>query len=202
VTYTATRNTVARYGAATGAARVAAGAWLAPREQQETISDFLAFFHARGLHEMVTAVLQNRQRTSSRYGILKAEAVERVAQCLADAGVDTFQDFAALEQDPERQAALEAWTISSGGTNARRPLSPWCRRPSLASLADRPASRHAWLWHGRRMARPEEVRLRRWHRYEGRRPAVLQAVPCCHSASREGPGAESWLAGGPDLLER
>lgn len=42
---------------------------------------------------MANDLFGNRQRTSSRSGILKAEAVLRFARALEDAGIDDFEDM-------------------------------------------------------------------------------------------------------------
>ncbi len=49
------------------------------------------------------ALFGNRQRTSTRSGILKAEAVRRFALALRDAGIDEFPDL-----DDDRLAKAEA----------------------------------------------------------------------------------------------
>jgi hypothetical protein len=49
-----------------------------------------------GPERFASEVLANRQRTSARSGILKAEAVCRLAQILSDHGVTYFQDVASV----------------------------------------------------------------------------------------------------------
>jgi hypothetical protein len=68
------------------------GAQVPLREEQLSIHEFLEINQKYGAERMAEEVYCNRQRTSSRNGILKAEAAKRFAQVLADFGVDHFQD--------------------------------------------------------------------------------------------------------------
>jgi len=63
-----------------------------------TVADFIDVVEARLSRGISYAELfGNRQRTSSRSGILKAEAVHRFAQALVDCGVNTFKDLSNSE---------------------------------------------------------------------------------------------------------
>jgi hypothetical protein len=65
---------------------------LPAREKQFSITDFLELYQEFGDEGMAVEVYHNRQRTSPRNGILKAEAARRYAQVLADFGVQHLQD--------------------------------------------------------------------------------------------------------------
>lgn len=65
---------------------------LPAREKQFSIADFLELYQEFGDEGMAAEIYHNRQRTSPRNGILKAEAARRFAQVLADFGVQHLQD--------------------------------------------------------------------------------------------------------------
>jgi hypothetical protein len=52
-----------------------------------------------GGSESFAAEVKSRHRTSTRNGILKAEAVQRAATVLADAGIETSQDLGRANDD-------------------------------------------------------------------------------------------------------
>lgn len=94
VTYTSTQNTVLRYCDIFN---------LSPYNYRRatitpihTISDFISNMEAAGIPESATTIFQNHQRTSSRNGILKAEAVYRFAKILQQNGIETFSDLNAV----------------------------------------------------------------------------------------------------------
>ncbi len=70
-----------------------------PTEQQEPLSHLLQQYDMWGLEHMASTVYQNRQRTSSRSGILKAEAIRRAAELLDRHQTHYFQDIPRLIQD-------------------------------------------------------------------------------------------------------
>lgn len=63
-----------------------------PRHEQESITSFVNRMEELGIEFFTTNVFRNKQRTSSRSGILKTEAVLRFARALKETGVDHFQD--------------------------------------------------------------------------------------------------------------
>jgi len=92
VTYTSTRNTVARFRECQS--------WTmslepdeARKQGEHTIGEFLDLFVGLAPDQMADVLFGNRQRTSSRSGILKAEAVQHFASALTEAGVDDFGDL-------------------------------------------------------------------------------------------------------------
>lgn len=92
VTYTSTANTVARFCERQDWAKS-----LSPDTPRQTgehsIREFLALFDDLAPEQMADNLFGNRQRTSSRSGILKAEAVQRFAAVLLECGIDDFGDI-------------------------------------------------------------------------------------------------------------
>jgi hypothetical protein len=79
----------------------------------DTPQELVAFVEVIGGPEAFAEAVDNRQRTSSRSGILKAEAVLLAAQALVYADVETPQDLA--QATPERLAELRSrWTAITG----------------------------------------------------------------------------------------
>ncbi len=92
VTYTSTRNTVTRFCDRQG--------WTMSVEPdmhrvkgEHSISGFLCLLDTLPPEQLVADLFGNRQRTSSRSGILKAAAVQRFAIALKQAGIDDFGDL-------------------------------------------------------------------------------------------------------------
>jgi hypothetical protein len=59
---------------------------------EHSISDFLEAARPFTCDELATKILKNRQRTSSKSGILKAQAVRQFAVALQTAGIERFAD--------------------------------------------------------------------------------------------------------------
>ena len=92
VTYTSTANTVTRFCERQGWTKSLAPD--APRSTGEhTISEFLALFDGLTPEQMAGALFGNRQRTSTRSGILKSEAVHQFAAVLKENGIEDFCDM-------------------------------------------------------------------------------------------------------------
>lgn len=92
VTYTSTANTVARFCERQGWTMSLAPD--APRSTGEhTINEFLALFDGLTPNQMADDLFSNRQRTSTRSGILKAEAVRQLAAVLKENGIEDFGDM-------------------------------------------------------------------------------------------------------------
>ena len=90
VTHVSTRNTVVRICENLG--------WnigpLADRTNGEkTIASLLECFSGLSPDEAAETLFGNRQRTSSRSGILKADAVRRFAKALVESGINDFLDI-------------------------------------------------------------------------------------------------------------
>lgn len=93
VRYTGTQRVVARYCAYTKQSRLRNGKELPPVAEQESISSFVNRPEQALPEIMADRVYGNRQRTSSRNGILKSDAAARFARCLRLNGVEYFQDI-------------------------------------------------------------------------------------------------------------
>ncbi|MCG7519501.1 hypothetical protein [Ruegeria sp. Ofav3-42] len=92
VTYTSTANTVTRFCERQGWTKSLAPD--APRATGEhTISEFLALFDGLTPDQMADDLFGNRQHTSTRSGILKAEAVRQYAEALQANGIEDFGDM-------------------------------------------------------------------------------------------------------------
>ena len=101
VRYTGVRNVIARYRAF----RLRGGA----DADQDTPADLADAIDGAGGPEAFAEIVANRQRTSSRGGILKAEAVRFATDVLIDAGVSVPADIASAT--PEQLMDLRGrWT--------------------------------------------------------------------------------------------
>lgn len=103
-TYASTRNTVLRYwrhSQPDGAAMHSAPGTTEPISVGDLIEDIES---EGGAEEYAANVLGNRQRTSSKNGILKSEAVLRAAEVLSRHGIQTLADFREkLEEEVENE---------------------------------------------------------------------------------------------------
>ena len=77
------------------------------------IGDLNSMFDKFGAEGMAESVFQNRQRTSSRSGILKAEAVLLYCRTLTKAGINDFPDL-----DVERREYAEAIILGLPGQSS------------------------------------------------------------------------------------
>jgi len=79
-------------------------------EQEYTIREFLDLVsrYAGNWEALAVEVFRNRQRTSSRSGILKAEAVYRFAEKLHGFGIDTLADVSRIGSDRLLLSAITA----------------------------------------------------------------------------------------------
>ncbi len=110
--YSSTQNTVERFCQFSGwtlfaAARETRG----PGEH--SVHEFVAICENIVPKEMAASVYENRQRTSSRSGILKAEAVYLFCRALLSAGIDGFTDLT-----QERREFAEAIILGLPGQSS------------------------------------------------------------------------------------
>lgn len=104
--YTAVQNVVQRYSEAYGLRRVRPD-WtrLPATDEQESVAELCKKCAELEAERLADTVFRNRQRTSARGGILKADAVCRFAAALATHGINYLQDVPramaseALERD-------------------------------------------------------------------------------------------------------
>ncbi|WP_375552590.1 hypothetical protein [Rhodophyticola porphyridii] len=112
VRYTSTQKVVSKLCDYTGWTRFALS-----RESrgvgQNGLPDLIALFDNLGIEGMADTVFQNRQRTSSRSGILKSEAVLLYCRALTEAGIISFSDF-----DQERREYAEAMILGLPGQSS------------------------------------------------------------------------------------
>lgn len=109
VTYEVTSRTVTRWCEAIGWPRLRG-----PNVREHTLPEFLDAAAAHTPATLAAEVFQNRQRTSSRSGILKAEAATMFACALVDAGIQTFADIA--DASRLELAAMEVRGIPGHGS--------------------------------------------------------------------------------------
>lgn len=108
VKYESVRNVIDRYCRRYGQPKLSPTRDAPPRSEQESISDFLGLVTSMDADTVAAEVFGNRQRTSSRNGILKADAVRRFAGALARHSIEHLQDvweardLSAVERDVRR----------------------------------------------------------------------------------------------------
>lgn len=100
--YTSTRNTVIRYCRQYHLQRIRNTKEFPPENEQHKISDFIT--NMESIDQFAETIFQNKQRTSTKNGILKADAALAWAKILKCYQIETLQDFnekysAELESD-------------------------------------------------------------------------------------------------------
>lgn len=91
VRYTSTENAVKRYCAALGIQRVRSSDL--EGYDDHTVSDMLFAIEKYGIDESADVLFNNRQRTSTRSGILKSNAVFLFGQALKKDGIQSLRDY-------------------------------------------------------------------------------------------------------------
>ena len=91
VNYTSSENAVKRICEHFGVTRLREKE-LAPQSEQLSVTSFIQFHQGFTFLEMAEKVCQNKQRTSTRNGILKSEAAYRFASVVQKFGVEYLQD--------------------------------------------------------------------------------------------------------------
>lgn len=77
-------------------------------DKQQPVGQFLATIEAVGPEVFATEILKNRQRTSSRNGILKSEAVLQFGRVLQAHGIEYFQDVTSAVNDEQLCQAIKS----------------------------------------------------------------------------------------------
>lgn len=72
-----------------------------------TVNDLLKAYEHYGVDGMANDILENRQRTSTKNGILKADALQRFCQVLANFGVNQFDDVDKVIANTEFEKAIK-----------------------------------------------------------------------------------------------
>ena len=116
--YGATRNTVRRFCAHFGL-EPTNPRHPEPAPDQLSIAAFLALYAQHGVTGMAEDIYQNRQRTSTRNGILKAEAALRFAEALAAFEVDRFEDVARIFENEAFEARIRQIPGQRSGVSLR-----------------------------------------------------------------------------------
>lgn len=116
--YESTELTVKRFCRYFGLKRLSTVRYPEP-SLQLSISDFLEYYDRFGIGRLAEEVFQNRQRTSTRNGILKADAVYRVSKLLHDYQVDYLQDVQRILGDPSFETAFQAIPGQTSGISLR-----------------------------------------------------------------------------------
>lgn len=96
--------------------RLSADRW-PDRAEQQALSAFVDFLDATGPEYAAEQIFQNRQRTSSRNGILKAAAVQEAEHLLATYGVSYFQDIPTVMDSPAFVHAFRSIQGQGSGTS-------------------------------------------------------------------------------------
>lgn len=132
---------------------------------QDDVTDVTATIRAAGVAEPFAASLRNRQRTSTRTGVLKAAAVDAACDALADAGATRAADI--------RHAASRELAVLEDA---------WLRVPG---------QRSGISWHylliltGRQDVKPDRMIVRFVTAAVGRRPSPAEAAVLVTAASED-----------------
>lgn len=87
--------------------------------QQVSTTDFLRLFGGKRPEQLANEVFINRQRTSTRNGILKAEALIRFLEVLKDFNAEYFQDIPRLIEDFSFERCIKAIPGQGSGTSLK-----------------------------------------------------------------------------------
>ena len=117
VNYTSTRNTVKRFCSYCGISEATSSC---PEEAiQFSVSDLITLYDNHGVQYMAERVYQNFQRTSTKHGILKAEAVLRFSRILLRYGVDFLQDVDKVIGIPDFEGEIKQIPGQRSGISLR-----------------------------------------------------------------------------------
>ena len=118
VKYASTENTVKRFCEYFGFQRLSRVKY-PDISTQLSIADFVKLYDNYGIDWMTEQVYQNRQRTSTRSGILKSEAALRFSETLLEFGVYFFQDIDNVIGDPNFETAIKKIPGQGSGISLR-----------------------------------------------------------------------------------
>jgi len=108
VNYESVKNAVKRYCAFQHLPQFRCRNELPDKSSQQSCSNFVQLCQRLGPDQMAEEVFKNRQRTSSRSGILKSEAACLFAQRLVVHGVEHLQDVEKCVDNPAIEKAVRA----------------------------------------------------------------------------------------------
>lgn len=118
VNYTSTENTVKRFCDYFGVLRLREKE-LAPRVEQLSVSAFIELHTGYTFPEMAEKIYQNKQRTSTRNGILKTEAAYLFASVVQKYGVEYLQDVNKILGDEKFEAIIARIPGQGSGLSTR-----------------------------------------------------------------------------------
>jgi hypothetical protein len=84
-----------------------------------TVSQFIDHISASGIEKSADEIFKNHQRTSTRGGILKADAALRFAKVLQNHGIETLADFSQKGLSEETEAELRKIPGQKSGLSTR-----------------------------------------------------------------------------------
>jgi hypothetical protein len=113
------RAAVGRYAARYGLPLTHPPGILPNPEEQATVDDLIAHISSVGPDRFAADVMRNRMRTSTRGGILKAEAALRFAEVLKAHGIQVIQDMSQRLTDSSLEADLMKVHGQSSGVAVR-----------------------------------------------------------------------------------
>lgn len=120
VRYEGVKNTVARYCAHFELQRIRVNiASLPPTHLQESTSSLCKIMEKYGANNMANNIFQNRQRTSSRNGILKADATCQFANVLRKHGIEYLQNIPEAVSNLEFESDILSITGQGSGISLK-----------------------------------------------------------------------------------
>jgi len=118
VRYTSTENTVKRFCNHFDVTRLREKD-LDPQSEQLSVSSFIQFHEGFTFQEMAEKIYQNKQRTSTRNGILKAEAAYRFASVVQKFDVEYLQDVEKILGNEKFEAEIARIPGQGSGLSTR-----------------------------------------------------------------------------------
>lgn len=116
--YKSTQNTVTRFCEYFGISELSQIP-LPTIAEQLSMAEFISYYEQYGSNGMAEQVYQNRQRTSTRSGILKSEAVLRFGKILHRFRVNYFQDIYKILGNPSFENAIKQIPGQGSGISLR-----------------------------------------------------------------------------------
>ena len=116
--YTSTSNTIVRFCNQLGLPRFGANT-RPPITEQFSVSDFLKLYEMYDADALAQTLYQNRQRTSTRNGILKAKAAQKFGQVLQANHVEYLQDVDRIVGQAVFEQAIQQIPGQASGISLR-----------------------------------------------------------------------------------
>ena len=120
VTYTSVQNTVDRYCKYFGLEKFRKSNNSIPEtKDQESIRTFNAKLQNIGIDKFTNEIFNNRQRTSTKNGILKTQAVAQFSSILSEYKVNYFQDISKIVNDLELEKNIKTIPGQTSGLSLK-----------------------------------------------------------------------------------